>query len=94
MPGTTPARRLAWIGLFGAPALMLLAVVARLTFPTWLSMGLVVAFVGGFVFLVATMPRATAGDGAAATAPAAVARRSAPRPHPVPPSSQEEHPCT
>ena len=62
VPGTTPARRLAWIGLFGAPALMLLAVVTRLTFPTWLSMGLVVAFVGGFVFRVATMDR-PGGDG-------------------------------
>ncbi len=41
---------------------MLLAVVARLTFPTWLSMGLVAAFVGGFVFLVATMDR-PGGDG-------------------------------
>jgi hypothetical protein len=57
VPGTTPARRLAWTGLFGAPALMLLAVITRVTFPSWLSMGLVVAFVGGFVFLVATMDR-------------------------------------
>jgi hypothetical protein len=57
VPRTTPARRLAWTGLFGAPVLMLLAVVAHLTYPTWFSMGLVVAFVGGFVFLVATMER-------------------------------------
>lgn len=57
VPRTTPARRLAWIGLFGAPVLMLLAVIGRLTFPTWVSMGLVAAFVGGFVFLVATMER-------------------------------------
>jgi len=62
VPRTTPARRLAWIGLFGAPALMLLAVVANLTYPTWVSMGLVAAFVGGFVFLVATMERPH-GDG-------------------------------
>ena len=40
MPGTTPARRLAWIGLFGAPLLMLLAVIIPVTFPSWLSMGL------------------------------------------------------
>jgi hypothetical protein len=62
VPRTTPARRLAWAGLFGAPALMLLAVVVHLTFPTWLSLGLVAAFVGGFVFLVATMER-PGGDG-------------------------------
>ena len=62
VPRTTPARRLAWLGLFGAPLAMLLAVVAHLTYPTWVSMGLVAAFVGGFVFLVATMER-HGGDG-------------------------------
>jgi hypothetical protein len=41
---------------------MLLAVIGRFTFPTWVSMGLVAAFVGGFVFLVATMER-SGGDG-------------------------------
>lgn len=62
VPSTTPARRLAWIGLFGAPVLMLVAVIFPLTYPTWVSMGLVAAFVGGFVFLVATMERDD-GDG-------------------------------
>ena len=62
VPRTTPARRLAWIGLFGAPILMLLAVIGHLSYPTWVSMGLVAAFVGGFVFLVATMERHD-GDG-------------------------------
>ncbi len=57
VPSTTPARRLAWIGLFGAPLLMLVAVVFPITYPMWVSMGLVAAFVGGFVFLVATMDR-------------------------------------
>jgi hypothetical protein len=57
LPSTTPARRLAWIGLFGAPAMLLIAVIFPLTYPTWVSMGLVAAFVGGFVFLVATMER-------------------------------------
>ena len=41
---------------------MLLAVIVPLTYPTWVSMGLVAAFVGGFVFLVATMDRHD-GDG-------------------------------
>ena len=62
LPHVTPARRLAWIGLFGAPLLMLLAVIAHLTYPAWFSLGLVAAFVGGFVFLVATMER-PGGDG-------------------------------
>lgn len=63
VPRTTPARRLAWIGLFGAPALMLLAVIGHVTYPTWVSLGLVAAFVGGFVFLVATMERRHGDDG-------------------------------
>ena len=41
---------------------MLLAVIGHLSYPTWVSMGLVAAFVGGFVFLVATMERHD-GDG-------------------------------
>jgi len=62
VPRGTPARRLAWIGLFGPPLLMLAAVILGWTFPTWLSVLMVAAFVGGFVFLVATMPR-DGGDG-------------------------------
>jgi hypothetical protein len=57
VPRATPARRLAWLGLFGAPAVMLVAVVLGWTFATWLVVVLVAGFVGGFVFLVATMPR-------------------------------------
>jgi len=57
LPRTTPIRRLAWFGLFGAPALMLLAVVFGWAYPSWLALLLVVGFVGGFVYLVATMPR-------------------------------------
>jgi hypothetical protein len=57
LPHPTPARRLAWIGLFGAPVMMLLAVIGHWSYPSWVSMGLVAAFVGGFVFLVATMER-------------------------------------
>jgi hypothetical protein len=62
VPKPTPARRLAWCGLFLPPLLMLAAVVFGWTFPSWVSLGLVAAFVGGFVFLVATMPR-DGGDG-------------------------------
>jgi hypothetical protein len=57
VPRGTPARRLAWSGLFGAPLAMLVAVVLHVVFPPWLVLALVAAFVGGFVFLVATMPR-------------------------------------
>lgn len=57
VPKGTPARRLAWAGLFVPPLLMLAAVVFGWTFATWFSMMLVASFVGGFVFLIATMPR-------------------------------------
>lgn len=57
VPVPEPRRRLAWIGLFGAPALMLLGIVLGWAFPTWISAILVTGFVGGFVYLVATMPR-------------------------------------
>lgn len=57
LPKLEPRRKLAWTGLFGAPALLLLAVVFGWVFPTWAVALLVASFVGGFVYLVATMPR-------------------------------------
>jgi hypothetical protein len=62
LPRATPARRVAWFGLFLAPVLMVVAVVLHWSLPTWASTLLVAGFVGGFVFLVATMPR-DGGDG-------------------------------
>lgn len=63
LPPMEPRRRLAWIGLFGAPTLMLIAVVLGWSYPDWLMVGLVSGFVGGFVYLVATMQRKGPGDG-------------------------------
>jgi hypothetical protein len=57
IPRGTPARRVAWLGLFVPPLVMLAAVVLGWVLPEWFSVLLVGAFVGGFVFLVATMPR-------------------------------------
>lgn len=57
LPALEPRRKAAWIGLFGSPLLMLLGIVLGWTYPTWLSFLLVVGFVGGFGYLVATMPR-------------------------------------
>ena len=62
LPVLEPRRKLAWIGLFGAPALMLLGVIFGWTYPSWLSTLLVGGFIGGFVYLVATMPRNRPGD--------------------------------
>lgn len=55
LPRATPARTLAWLGLFGVPLLVLVAVVTRLTLPSWMGLLLMAWFVGGFVFLVASM---------------------------------------
>ncbi len=63
LPRATPARRIAWSGLFLAPAAMLAAVAFGWVMPDWFAMLLVAAFVGGFVFLVATMPRDRRDDG-------------------------------
>ncbi|MFT4084583.1 MAG: hypothetical protein QM638_18555 [Nocardioides sp.] len=61
LPRTTPERAAAWIGVLGAPvAAVVLVVVHMLTgleIPALLTGFLVVAFLGGFGYLVATMPR-------------------------------------
>jgi hypothetical protein len=55
VPRTTPVRMLAWFGLFGVPALVLVFLIAGVTLPPWLGLVLMGWFVGGFVFLVAAM---------------------------------------
>src|SRR5690242_4771961 len=57
MPPMDPRRKVAWAGLFGSPLMLLLAVIFGWAFPTWGVAVLVAAFVGGFLYLVATMPR-------------------------------------
>jgi hypothetical protein len=55
LPKPPPARLLAWTGLFGVPAFVLVALVAGLNLTPWMGLILMVWFVGGFVFLVASM---------------------------------------
>jgi hypothetical protein len=55
LPTPEPRRRLAWIGLFGSPTLMLIAIVGGIALPGWLMFLLAGGFVGGFLYLVATM---------------------------------------
>jgi len=67
VPRAEPARMVAWFGLFGVPAITLAALVTRLPIASWLGLILMVWFVGGFVFLVASMrpgPRDEDDDGA------------------------------
>lgn len=63
LPPLDPRRRLAWSGLFGAPTLMLLAVVLGWQYPDWFMLLLTGGFIGGFAYLVATMPKSRDGDG-------------------------------
>jgi hypothetical protein len=62
LPRPEPRRLVAWLGLFGVPTFVLVALVAGLDLPSWLGLILMVWFVGGFVYLVASM-RPSAGDG-------------------------------
>ena len=48
-------RALAWFGLFGVPALVLLSIIANVSVPSPVSLLFLVWFVGGFGYLVATM---------------------------------------
>lgn len=63
VPAMEPRRKLAWLGLFGSPLLMLVAVVFGWRLWDWVLGVLVLGFVGGFVYLVATMPRRPPEDG-------------------------------
>jgi hypothetical protein len=62
LPMPPPARLLAWLGLFGVPAFVLVALVAKVAVPSWMGLLLMIWFVGGFVFLVASMRPGTGED--------------------------------
>lgn len=57
LPVTSPDRMVAWAGLFGSPAILLTALVVGFGLPGWFGYLLVTWFIGGFVYLVALMPR-------------------------------------
>ena len=57
LPHVAPDRLLAWIGVFGSPAVLLTTMVPGVNLPVWLGYLLVIGFVGGFVYLVTRMPR-------------------------------------
>lgn len=48
-------RLVAWVGLLGAPVALLVLMVLGVQVGSWIVLLLVTAFVGGFVYLVATM---------------------------------------
>ncbi len=55
LPKPEPYKLLAWVGVVGGPALLLLAVLLNITLPSWVSVLAVGGFIGGFLTLVATM---------------------------------------
>lgn len=66
-PRPSPDRLLSWLGVFGAPAVLLFVVVTGLDLPTLIGWFLVGSFVAGFGYLVYTMssdPREPWDDGA------------------------------
>ncbi len=67
VPATTPDRRAAWVGVVGAPALLLVSLLVGVTLPQIVLVALVGGFVGGFGYLVFRMerePRDPGDDGA------------------------------
>lgn len=67
LPHPPPVRLAAWSGIFGAPAVLLIALVLGIPLPGWLAYGLVGSFIGGFAYLVVNMqrgPRDPGDDGA------------------------------
>ncbi|WP_340538642.1 hypothetical protein [Nocardioides sp. GXZ039] len=67
IPTTTPDRYAAWSGVLGAPAILLICLIFRISLPQLVAYFLVAAFVGGFLYLVFKMshePRDPDDDGA------------------------------
>ncbi|MDQ6686339.1 MAG: hypothetical protein M3Z50_01795 [Actinomycetota bacterium] len=62
LPRAHGVRLLAWAGLFGVPALVLLALVSGWSVPSWVGLLMMCWFVGGFGYLVATMPKGPPDD--------------------------------
>ena len=59
LPKLPPDRLLAWVGLFGSPAILLFCLLLNVSLPPWMGYLLVAGFVGGFGYLVTKMPRST-----------------------------------
>jgi len=55
LPRPRGMRLVAWFGLFGVPALVLICIMVKVSLPSFLSLLFLAWFVGGFGYLVATM---------------------------------------
>jgi hypothetical protein len=57
LPRVAPDRLLAWVGVLGSPLVLLACLLLSVGMPSLLAYALVASFVGGFGYLVWTMPR-------------------------------------
>jgi hypothetical protein len=57
VPTPTRDRFIAWAGVFGSPAILLVCLAFRIEIPQLIAYLLVAGFVGGFLYLVLKMPR-------------------------------------
>ncbi len=57
IPTTTTDRYVAWAGVLGSPALLLVCLVLAIDLPSFFVFLMVTGFVGGFLYLVLTMTR-------------------------------------
>lgn len=57
LPRPDNKRLVAWVGLFGVPALLLFCLVFGIGLPSLVSFAMVAWFVGGFTYLVLLMPK-------------------------------------
>ena len=67
VPTPTRDRGIAWAGIFGSPAILLVCLVLGIEIPQLIAYLLVAGFVGGFIYLVVKMdrePRDPGDDGA------------------------------
>jgi len=62
LPRLAPHRQVAWLGVLGGPVLLLFAALFQISPPDWLAFLSVLAFIGGFITLVATMSSRDDGD--------------------------------
>ena len=57
LPTPTTDRLIAWLGVLGSPAVLLVCTLLAIDLPQVIAFVLVASFVGGFLYLVIRMPR-------------------------------------
>ncbi|MCW2795642.1 hypothetical protein [Nocardioides sp.] len=57
LPKVPRDRLVAWCGVFGSPLILLFCLILKVQLPTLVGYVLIAGFVGGFIYLVAQMPR-------------------------------------